>query len=75
MASRSVTTPARWACNGLMPIRWGDNPQDQSKGRLHGVSARLYPGDQVGLMRVPEHPTYTSVFSPALGQVSVSGMV
>lgn len=57
------------------PIRWGDNPQDQSKGRLHGVTARLYPGDQVGLLLLPEHPTYTSVFSSVPGQVTVSGSV
>ncbi|MGJ8668770.1 MAG: CocE/NonD family hydrolase [Oceanococcus sp.] len=57
------------------PIRFGDNPQDEAIGRLQGVTARLYPGDQVGLMLLPEHPVYTSVFSPAVGQVTVSGTV
>lgn len=57
------------------PIRFGDNPEAPAKGRLHGVSARLYPGDQVGLMLMAEHPTFTAINSAAPGQVSLSGSV
>lgn len=57
------------------PIRWGDNPDDAETGLLHGVSARLYPGDQVGLYLMPEHPVFTTISSLLPGQVTVSGTV
>ena len=56
-------------------VRWGDNPPMPTKGRLRGVTARLYPGDVVGLQLMPEHPAYTSIFSPTPGQVTVSGII
>ncbi len=63
------------AKGNFYPLRWGDNPQDPSLGRLHGVTARLYPGDQVGLLLMPEHPAFTSIFSPVPGQLTISGTV
>lgn len=56
-------------------IRFGDNPNDTSKGRLHGISARLYPGDKIGAYLMPEHPVYTSLASSVAGQVSISGTI
>lgn len=62
------------------PIFWGDNPNERlansgalTKARLAGVTARLQPGDQVGLAFYAEHGTYTSMSSGAIGQVTVTG--
>ena len=62
------------------PLRWGANPgfagsSDTLRGRLIGVSARLHPGDQVGLLFYGEHPVYKSVSSAGPGQVSIVGTV
>lgn len=59
-------------------IRWGGNPgagNDAAEGRLPGVTARLHPGDQVGLQFFAEHPVYTSINSGTVGQVTVTGTV
>lgn len=62
------------------PLRFGDNPgfsgsNDTAAGRLLGVSARLHPGDEVGLIFSGEHPVFQSIASAAAGQVTVSGTV
>lgn len=62
------------------PLRFGDNPgfagsNDTEAGRLLGVSARLHPGDQVGLIFYGEHPVFKSIASAAAGQVTVNGTV
>lgn len=62
------------------PLRFGDNPgfsasTDTAAGRLLGVSARLHPGDEAGLIFYGEHPVFKSVASAAVGQVSISGTV
>lgn len=62
------------------PIRWGDNPgfagsSDTLLGRLVGVSARLHPGDVVGLLFYGEHPVFQSLSSAAPGQVTISGTI
>lgn len=64
----------------VFPIRWGTDPgnaanTEQLNGRLIGVTARLHPGDQVGLMLRAEHPVFMSLSSPTVGQVTVEGTV
>lgn len=62
--SASVTHP--------MPFRFGDHPQDNQWGRLIGVTARLNPGDQVGLVLQGHHNIYTTNVSTG-DPVIVSG--
>lgn len=74
------------------PVVFGDNPPNMPRmdgdvpdlrssfvspnGRLPGVSARLYPGDEVGIALMPSHYMYLNITTdqPA-GQVNVSGCV
>lgn len=58
--------------NHVYPIRFGDHPQDNSWGRLIGVTARLNPGDVVGLVANGQHNMYIYNFTQG-GSVLLSG--
>lgn len=84
------------AAGSIYPIVWGGNPQspvaldengavisslEDPQGRLAGVSARLYPGDQVGVAFAAGHIVFLLQNSklaaaPApVGQVTITGSV
>jgi pimeloyl-ACP methyl ester carboxylesterase len=77
------------AAGSHYPVIWGDNPATMRdgegkplvnssladpQGRLPGISARLYPGDEIGLALMAGHIAFLAVPTvPVLGSVSVSG--
>lgn len=79
------------AVNGAFyPVVWGDNPPTMERsggsvrvetslaepnGRIPGVSARLYPFDQVGIMFMNAHYMYLNMATDGGGSVTVTGSV
>lgn len=58
--------------NHDLPVRFGDHPQDPTEGRLIGVTARLNPGDQLGLVLAGFHNVFFNNFTTG-DVITVSG--